>query len=158
MEIFKNKNVSDSSIQELDKIINFWAETISQELSERRFLEVDDFSIFAKTRLFQAIFDCVKLDIQEIENKRIEMVETYGKLKGKDKFNFGTKIARVNLEQKRANRLKHSLRDYDEYKQLTKFITENYGWDVMKDFFDNYLDRKENYLNKCKLNNTDGEN
>lgn len=150
MEIFKKKNISDSSLNKLNSIIEFWAKTISEELAERRFFEVEDFTAFVKIRLFQSISDCVKIDVQELESERARMVEEFGKAKGRRKLELGTKISKINLEKKRANRLKHSLKDYDEYRQLTIFIKERYGWNVMKDFYDNFLDRPENVKNKMK--------
>lgn len=150
MNIFKDKNTSNSNINHLDKIIDSWAESISNEISERKFINIKEFKSFAKVRLFQSISDCIKIDIENLEDKRISLIDKVKTSKGKARNIMQTKLLKVNLEKKRANRLKHSLRDYNEYKQLSSYIKQRYGWDVMKDFYDNYLDKPKNMKNKTQ--------
>jgi len=135
--------------KELHKRMDAFAENIAKEVAEKRFYEIEEIKAIAKTRLFWAIHDCLQIQVTEKEKERRELVEAYGKVSGSHKtIKIGVEISKVNAEKKDANRLMHTIQDYNEYEQLKHYVKDKFGENAFFDFVNNYLDRQENRKRK----------
>lgn len=141
MEIFK----------ELHERMDAFAENIAKEVAEKRFYEIAEVKAIAKTRLWFAIYDCLQLQVTDKEKELRKLVEEYGKAKG-NRIQLGTVIAKVTSEKKDANRLMHTMQDYNEYEQLKKYVKEKCGENIFMDFVNNYLEKPENRKRKPYIN------
>lgn len=136
---------------ELHSRMDFFADEIAKEVSEKRYYEVAEIRAIAKTRLWFAIYDCIQLQVTEKENERKKLVNEYAKAK-EDRIKIGAVLSKVNAEKKEANRLLHTMKNYNEYEQLKHFVKNRIGKEVFDDFIKNYLNRPENIINKNAKN------
>jgi hypothetical protein len=131
--------------KELDKLMNEFSENIAAEVSEKRMYEVAEVKAIAKTRLWFAITQCLQLQVTEAENRRRGLVQLYHdqRLPNWKRIKLQAELAEVTAEKKDANRLLHTMADYNEYEQLRHYIRDKYGYEALKDFYDNYCNKEE---------------
>lgn len=135
-----------TDIQKVDEIVEQWANLISIEIAERALYNIDENTAFAKTRLLLALMDCLKIEVNEMEDRKRKMVSQY-KDAGKSAFELGVKIGELNKKIKESNRLRHTMKDLDAYMQLKNFVRSVFGKEALHDFYENYLNKPENKTN-----------
>ncbi len=136
--------------KELHETMDFFAENIAAEVSEKRLYEVAEIKDIAKTRLWIAISECLQIQVTDAEKRRRDAVAEYGKpgIPHWKKVEMGAQIAKINAEKKDANRLMHTIQDYDAFEQLKFYVKDKIGQEYYDDFFENYYNRPENKKRK----------
>lgn len=136
---------------QLEDAIKKFARIISIELTERKYYEVEQFEAFAKTRLYFAISEIVKLESEDLAEKRRGLVEAlHTNIPYYKKKEIQAQLAELKPKLAELNRVNKSCEDYTEYAQLQHYIKEKFGAEHVKDFFENYLNRNENNIHTSK--------
>jgi hypothetical protein len=129
----------------LEASIRYFSEMIATELAERRIYDPKEFGAFIKTRFYAAMNELVRIESSDLEQRRNGLVEAYtSNLPAFKKRELKNQLATLTPKLKELNRLRKSLDDYNEYKQLKGFVREKFGEAELDNFFQNHL-KKENH-------------
>ena len=124
----------------LEDTIKHFAELMAAELAERRIYDKKEFEAFIKTRLYVALSDLVKIESSDLEKQRNGLVEAYSSnLPSFQKKELRNQLSTLTPRLKELHRLRKSFDDFNEYKQLKKFIKDKYGAEELENFFQNHL-------------------
>jgi len=124
------------SYKEIHASLDYFAENIAKEISEKRYYEIEEIKAKAKTRLWFAITDCLSITINDSEEKKRKLVSEYQNCNDSRKIHIGIEISKLNSKIKDANKVIMLQRDYEEYEMLKKYVKDNYGNEVMQSFFE----------------------
>jgi hypothetical protein len=126
--------------------IDDFARNIAQEVADIRYYEVDKIKAIAATRLNFAVQELLQLQFLDYEKQKATLVDQFINRHTPNwkKEKLKRQITALNLEMKQNNRLRATFADYNEYRQLSHYIIDKYGKDVLHDFRENYLNKGEN--------------
>lgn len=141
-------------IEAINKAVDEYALSISSELSEIRFWEIDKIKAAISTRIKLALIDCIEIQAFEMEADRLRLSTEYqqatAKKDGKAIERLKTKIIEVNHKLKKVKRLRHHLQDEAEYIKLKNFLREKGLENVMNEFFEKVSPPRESVLLQIK--------
>jgi glutamyl-tRNA reductase len=126
--------------------IDDFAKNIAQEVADIRYYEVDKIKAIAATRLNFAVQELLQMQFLDYEQEKAKLVDQYidPHIPNWKKEKLKRQITALNLEMKQNNRLRATFADYNELRQLSHYIIDKYGKEVLHDFRNNYLNKGEN--------------
>jgi hypothetical protein len=131
--------------KKLDAVVEDFSNIIAQEIADRRMRDTKDVAAYAKTRLYIAIKECLKIQLSTLEIKKAELskVAQSPESNGYQKAYAHSELAIIKKQLKEIHLTLSGITDFDEYKQLKRFVRVKYGDEVMRDFCENWLNEDE---------------
>lgn len=123
-----------SPYEKISSVIDEHAEMISSELIEIRIYDIDRLKAQLKVRLKDAIKNSLQSFKVEGEDELNILLDKQA-IVGTGDRNLNRKISVASGKVKEARRALHTIRDWDEYLSLKKFIREKFGDAVMDEFY-----------------------
>lgn len=139
--------------------IDDFAKNIAEEVANIRYYEVDRIKAVASTRLNFAIQELLQLQLLDNEEEKAKLVDQYinPSIPNWKKEKLKRQITALNLEIKKSNRLRATFADYNEYRQLSHYLIDKFGVQILEDFRANYLNKGENAIHIKKRSATPKE-
>ena len=139
------------TFEAVQESIAHYATQISKELAERNIYDPKEFQAFLKVRLHDAINEIVSIETEDLEKQRQDLAaQLTPNISKQEKLRIEYKLKVLRPRLKELNRVKKSFEDYSEYVQLKHYIEERYGYGVIEDFYQNYLNRDQNNIHTSK--------
>jgi hypothetical protein len=135
--------------KKLDAVVEDLSNIIAQEIADRRMRDTKDVAAYAKTRLYIAIKECLKIQLSSLEIRKAELskMAQSPQSNGYQKAYAHSELAIIKKQLKEIHLTLSGITDFDEYKQLKRFVREKYGYDALQDFVANWLNEDE-YRNR----------
>ena len=121
-------------INTLDNYCNDLAERIISE----SFLDKKELSLKIAITMSIIFNELLKSQIAKKEEERNRMwrMQEFEVKDGKERQFIQQQLTIVNSEIKKLKKALHTIQDFDEYKQLQKFVSERFGEKVLNDFYE----------------------
>lgn len=113
-------------MQNVEEIINHWAESLSERLVEIRFIDIDEMKASMKVHLKSALFDCLKIQISQTEKKLIEAKKRFTQSFGSPNNHIQNEIISLKAKTKEQQKLMSALERSERIKQQNKWMLEKH--------------------------------
>lgn len=118
--------------------LDYYAENIANEICDMSIINLKSVQQTIKTRFSFIIKDLLTKNVSDVERKRNYLKDEYLNQSTPNwrKEDLKRQITKINSEIKELNIGVHNVKDYNEYQLLKQFVFDNYGEEVIKDFYD----------------------
>lgn len=110
----------------VETLISYWSESLSERLVEIRFIDIDEMKAAMKVHLKSALFDCLKIQLPDVEKKLIEAKRNYVTNGGGRNNHIQDEIIALKAQLKEKNKLLSTLEKFERIKQSNKWMAENH--------------------------------
>lgn len=110
----------------VEDIINYWAENLSERLVEIKFIDIDEMKASMKVHLKSALFDCLKIQLSETEKKLVEAKRKFTQTIGRSNNHIQDEIISLKAKTKEQWKLMSELERSERIKQQNKWMIERH--------------------------------
>lgn len=128
-----------------EKIVDEWALRLCERIIEIRFIDVDELKVAMSSHFKAALFDCLSIQISDIEKKRTELTKRYVS-EPWNTHKIQAEFIPLKEELTKHKRAKAKVKDMIEYLELKRWVKERFGQHFIDDFHNhvnNYLENKK---------------
>ncbi len=121
----------------VDDLINYWSEALSERLIEIRYIDMDEMKAAMTVHFKSALVDCLKIQISETEKKLVEAKLNYQNYGGGKNNYIQIEIIGLKKKLKEQNKLFYELEGDNFKKEMIKWMRINCEKQLL-DFYDYY--------------------
>lgn len=122
---------------DVDKRIEYFCDNMSKELMDMPIFNIDEIKLKLKTRIILLVKELFKHGVTEKEKYRANLVnELSANIPRWRKLDIQAEISKLNLDIKTDNMVGESLKTYEEYTHLKKFIKENLPKEIIEKYYE----------------------
>jgi hypothetical protein len=147
------------STETVEHLIDSWSDSLSERIIEIRFVDKSEMKAAMSIHLKSALYDCLKIQLPQIEKDLIEAKREYAEyisLKGFNKSNLQEKIISLKAKLKEQNKLFASLDVSNMNKEMVLWFRKN-SEEKLLEFYDYYNSNFRTPHSLLTNNNTNGK-
>lgn len=110
----------------VENLIDHWSSSLAERLIEIRFIDIDEMKAAMKVHLKSALFDCLKIQLPEVEKKLIEAKRNYVTNGGGRNNHIQEEIISLKAQTKERWKLLETLEKSERIKQSNKWMMERH--------------------------------
>lgn len=121
----------------VEELIDFWAKSLSDRLIEIRFIDIDEMKASIKVHLKSALFDCLKVQLPQTEQKLIEIKKKYVSHVGGSNNHIQSEIIHLKQKLKEENKLLAHLDRENQAREMAIWFRKHHESSLI-DFYKHY--------------------
>lgn len=128
-----------------EKIVDEWALRLCERIIEIRFIDVDELKVAMSSHFKAALFDCLSIQISDIEKNRAVLTKRYAE-EPWNTHKLQAQLIPLKVELTKHKRAKAMVKDMVEYLELKRWVKERFG----QSFIDEFHSHVNDFLNHKK--------
>jgi hypothetical protein len=113
-------------MNEEQKLIDHWSESLTDRLLEVRYVDVDVMKKAIKTHFKAALFDLLKVQLSETHEQLSAAKEQYALSQGTNNYHIQAELVKLKRKLKQQNKLYSTLEHNKRLKELTIWMRQHH--------------------------------